>query len=124
MRSRRRRNHNSPRRSRRRHAGAIEFGTARPAESRRSRDGTPLSVLTDGNGGFRFSQIPVGSRLLIVRAFGFTPESVSIAFTGRETITRNVTMHASTAPRRNRRARIAANGRDESHGAREAAERG
>ena len=58
--------------------------------------GTPLSSLTDANGRYRFSQVPSGTRLLVVHAFGFTPESVSISFIAGDAITRNVSMHAST----------------------------
>lgn len=58
--------------------------------------GTPLSALTDANGGYRFAQIPAGTRLLVVRAFGFSPESVSITATPGQSVTRDVTMHPST----------------------------
>ena len=58
--------------------------------------GTPLTTVTDANGGYRFAQIPSGTRQLVVRAFGFTPESVSVALTAGETMLRNVVMHPST----------------------------
>lgn len=57
--------------------------------------GTQLSAVTDANGGYRFTQIPAGTRVLIARAFGFTPESLSVAVTAGDAITRNLVMHTS-----------------------------
>ncbi|HKW49262.1 MAG TPA: TonB-dependent receptor [Gemmatimonadaceae bacterium] len=58
--------------------------------------GTSLTALTDANGGYRFNQVPTGSQLVVSRAFGFTPDTESVALAGGATVTRNVTLHAST----------------------------
>src|ERR1700750_567323 len=48
-------------------------------------DGTALNVLSDANGGFRVTQLPSGTHVVIARAFGFAPESLSVTATGGET---------------------------------------
>ena len=58
--------------------------------------GTALKALTDANGGFRISAIPSGAHILIARAFGFAPDSVSISISAGDVVTNNLTMHPST----------------------------
>ncbi|HEY7234870.1 MAG TPA: TonB-dependent receptor [Gemmatimonadaceae bacterium] len=58
--------------------------------------GTSLTVLTDANGGYRFTQLPAGSQLVIARAFGFSPDTESVSLTNGGVATRNLTMRAST----------------------------
>ena len=59
-------------------------------------EGTTLNALSDANGGYRLTQLPSGGHLIIARAFGFSPESVTVTVVAGETMTRNLTMHAST----------------------------
>ena len=58
--------------------------------------GTSLTVLTDANGGYRLTQVPAGSQLIIARAFGFSPDTQAITVSGGGAVIRNLTMHTST----------------------------
>jgi len=58
--------------------------------------GTSLTVLTDANGGYRMSQLPAGPQTIIARAFGFAPDSDRVTAEPGATVSRNLTMHAST----------------------------
>ena len=58
--------------------------------------GTSLTVLTDANGGYRINQVPAGAQLVIARAFGFRPDTESVALAGGAAMTRNLTLHAAT----------------------------
>ena len=59
-------------------------------------DGATLNALSDANGGYRLTQLAGGMHVIIARAFGFAPESVTVTTVAGETMTRNLTMHAST----------------------------
>ena len=58
--------------------------------------GLSVTVLTDANGGYRMALLPAGSQSVVARAFGFTPETLAVTLPAGETVTRNITMHAST----------------------------
>ena len=58
--------------------------------------GTSFTVLTDANGGYRMSQLPAGTQVIIARAFGFAPDSERVTAEAGGTVSRNITMHAST----------------------------
>jgi hypothetical protein len=58
--------------------------------------GTSLTVLTDANGGYRMSQLPAGTEVIVARAFGFAPDSERVTAEPGAAISRNLTMHAST----------------------------
>ena len=58
--------------------------------------GSQVTVLTDANGGYRMAQLAAGSQTIVARAFGFTPETLTVTLPAGETVTRHLTMHTST----------------------------